>query len=187
MFFAGGYGGWLIDSQLDGLYERLRGLDKVLREEDASSEKRGQIVELAISSMQEFFTGQMNFIFFFLELLVLAWVSLLVCDVLRGRINHDLMDSFENFDALRRHVNFLMAGSLDYRIPDCIRRALLRIYEWYRKTALGVTKGWCWLIICLVCFFSSSIYMIKIPMDGLRELINDWISDQMNLLSVSVE
>lgn len=185
MFFAGGYGGWLINSQLDELNERLRSLDKVLSEGDISPERRGQVVESAISNMQKFVTGQIDYIFHLLSFLVAAWVFLLVCDVVRGRINHDLMNSFENFDILRRHVNFRMAGLLDHRIPDCTRRALLRVYGWYQKTALEVAEGGIgWLVICLVVFFLFSVYMLQISMNGLHALVNDWISGQMKLLSI---
>lgn len=177
MFFAGGYFGWLISTQLDELSKKLSALDKTYAADGASSSEKEKAVKQVISDMQDFIKDQADIVFGLLSVIIAAWIYLLMVDLIRGRIDGDLMESFRDFDSL------LSKDSLADEDCECIKLVLLRAYFWYRKSAEFIAKlPFLGFLLYLLVPLSFAALMFGGIIQELHNQFNEWLSTQMGQL-----
>ncbi|GDZ19208.1 hypothetical protein MCC01963_08680 [Bifidobacteriaceae bacterium MCC01963] len=180
MFFAGGYFGWLISSQLDDLGKKLSALDKTYADKGISLDEKNAAVKQAASDMQSFISDQANLIFSFISIIIAAWLCLLAVDLMRGYIDGDLMSTFRGFDSLSANES-LAPENCEY--GGCVRLIPSRAYFWYRKIAERIAEmPFVWFLFYLLCFFLLAYSKFDGALQELHVQFDEWFSAQMNRL-----
>lgn len=180
MFFAGGYFGWLISSQLDDLGKKLSALDKTYADKGISLDEKNAAVKQAVSDMQSFISDQANLIFSFISIIIAAWLCLLAVDLMRGYIDGDLMSTFRGFDSLSANES-LAPENCEY--GGCVRLIPSRAYFWYRKIAERIAEmSFVWFLFYLLCFFLLAYSKFDGALQELHVQFDEWFSAQMNRL-----
>ncbi|MBU8983151.1 hypothetical protein [Bifidobacterium bifidum] len=180
MFFAGGYFGWLISFQLDGLSDKLSAFDKAYADKGISLEERRAAARQTIFDIQNFISDQADIIFSFMSLIIIAWLCLLAADLIRGYMDGDLMRSFQVFD-LSINESLATKKRRDSRFIGLIPS---QAYFCYRKIADYIASlGFVWFLLYTLLFVASSFTALDGPLQELHAQFNKWLSVQMDQLS----
>ena len=179
MFFAGGYFGWLISSQLDGLSDKLSALDKAYANKGISLDEGKTAVRQTIFDIQNFISDQADLIFSFMSLIIAGWLCLLAVDLIRGYTDGDLMSSFRVFDL---NVNELLAPAYG-KGGRFIRLISSQAYFYYRKIADFIAKlSFIGFFIYLFVFFAFAYAALDGSLQEIHDQFNKWLFEQMNRL-----
>ena len=184
-FFAGGYFGWLIDSELNGLEKNLMDINKALSKRDESEAERNRALRSAVTSVQHFVINQVNILFSFLLAIFFVWFFILVIDLIRARLNHTLMDSFDIFESIG-HMFINKFRIFDYRIFSCIKQPLICFYGWYKKKARVIAEcDWEIFVVVLILFYTVAIFMAELLKSNLQSGFENWFLSQINQIQPS--
>jgi hypothetical protein len=184
--FAGGYFGWLIGSELDRLEKKISDINEVLAKGNGSHMEKEQAWRSAVSNVQDFVIDQVNVLLSFLFIIFAVWIFVLVVDLVRARMCHSLMDAFEIFESVERHMLADRFKSSNLRVFSCIKRPLLRFYKWYKRKAQSIAENdLSWFSFCLIAFWCVSIFALNLLELNLQVGFKNWFISQTNQMQPS--
>ena len=135
--------------------------------------------------MQDFVIDQVNVLLSFLLIIFAVWLFVLVVDLVRARMHHSLMDSFEIFESVGRHMLADRFKSSNLRVFSCIKRPLLRFYKWYKRKAQSIAENDLSWFFCLIAFWCVSIIALNLLELNLQVGFKNWFISQTNQMQPS--
>lgn len=183
--FAGGYFGWLVGSELDGLEKKISDINEVLAKGNGSHAERMRAWHSAVSNVQNFVINQVNVLLSFLLIIFEVWFFVLVVDLVRARMRHSLMDSFKVFESVGQHMLIDRFKSSNIRVFSYAKRLLFRFYKWYKGGAQIIAEDSLLFFICMLIFLCISIYALDSLKLNLQVGFKNWFISQTNQMQLS--
>lgn len=183
--FAGGYFGWLVGSELDGLEKKISNINEALAQGNGSHGERMRAWHSAVSNVQNFVIDQVNVLLSFLLIIFDVWLFILVVDLVRARMSHSLMDSFKVFESVGQHILIDKFKSSNIRVFSYAKHSLSRFYKWYKRKAQIVAEDGLLLFICMLMFLFISMYALDLLKLNLQVEFKNWFLFQTDQIQPS--